>query len=330
MTTKSHHQGDLPWQHIKHQWPVIRTIGQAMTSGLKSKDQSAPTFPMAEITETIPPRPRSLVHDFIRHVGGNPEAYAGQVPFHMFPQWSIPIGFRGTAHLPFDFKKIINLGVKAQINGMLRQEEPLLLRSQILGITDTGKRAFVTTRFVSETATVPEALVCEFKAMLPSRGLPSYMAPPSAATPTKAGQRPKLSRLRVPYDSEALGTLTVSKTAGLSFAMLTGDFNPLHWLAPYARMIGFATPILHGYASMSYAIEMIIRERFAGDPAGIKSLQVDFANPLPLPAKVGLYWQPDGRFYLGAAQGGKAFLVGAVNQPTDLTPTSTQQKENLP
>ena len=43
----------------------------------------------------------------------------------------------------------------------------------------------------------------------------------------------------------------------LDFAKLTGDFNPIHWVPAYARASGFRSCILHGFATMSYAMEAI-------------------------------------------------------------------------
>ena len=51
----------------------------------------------------------------------------------------------------------------------------------------------------------------------------------------------------------------VESRAGLEFAFLTGDFNPVHWVRRYARAAGFASPILHGFAMMARTMESLGR-----------------------------------------------------------------------
>ena len=55
---------------------------------------------------------------------------------------------------------------------------------------------------------------------------------------------------RVPGDARELSFWNLSASAGLEFAKLTGDFNPIHWVPAYARASGFRNVILHGFATM--------------------------------------------------------------------------------
>jgi acyl dehydratase len=115
----------------------------------------------------------------------------------------------------------------------------------------------------------------------------------------------------VPPSARELGRLSLDRNAGLDFALLTGDFNPVHWLAPYARTLGYEGAILHGFASMAYAFETLQRELFAGATDAIRVVDVRFVRPLVLPAAVGVY--VDGNeFFLGAL-GEPAFLTGSYS-----------------
>ena len=88
----------LPTKHIIHQRAVIASLGgtalSAVIAGLRKKNgktAAAPATPGPEIRQTLPPRPASLVRDYIKHVGGDPSAYKGVLPPHLFPQWGFPL-----------------------------------------------------------------------------------------------------------------------------------------------------------------------------------------------------------------------------------------------
>ncbi|MBW2463867.1 MAG: hypothetical protein JRH11_19610, partial [Deltaproteobacteria bacterium] len=111
--------------------------------------------------------------------------------------------------------------------------------------------------------------------------------------------------------------------AGLDFAKLTGDFNPIHWIPGAARATGFRNVILHGFGTMSRAWEGVIRNVYAGDPSRITEWDCRFTRPLVLPKKVGLYLHDSPNadspndehgVYVGDAAGGPAYLVGTYSQ----------------
>ena len=106
-----------------------------------------------------------------------------------------------------------------------------------------------------------------------------------------------------------------ARRAGLAFALLTGDFNPVHWVGAYARAAGFATPILHGFAMMARVHEGLARALFAGASDRIRVIDVRFKRPLVLGRgrEVGLYQDSvDARtFYLSDAPGVRPYLVGS-------------------
>src|SRR5688572_23840617 len=123
------------------------------------------------------------------------------------------------------------------------------------------------------------------------------------------GDKKKPEPERVPLDAEELARWKIPSNAGLAFAMLTGDFNPVHWVPPYARAFGFRNTILHGFSTMARAMEGLQRTLFAGSVRAIRVLDVKFTKPLVLPAKVGLYVKGES-LWVGDAPGGPAYLVG--------------------
>ena len=67
-------------KHVFSQGPVLKVLASTAVSALRqrlSKESVAtvlPQLPTAELIKTIPPRPKDLVRDYIRHVGGEPSA----------------------------------------------------------------------------------------------------------------------------------------------------------------------------------------------------------------------------------------------------------------
>jgi acyl dehydratase len=126
---------------------------------------------------------------------------------------------------------------------------------------------------------------------------------------------PRREPPRVPTGAQEVGRLRLSARAGLDFALLTGDFNPIHWIPLAARAAGFKRPILHGFGTLACAVEALTRNRLAGRTDRIDSVDVRFLKPLVLPAKVGVYVEPgqDGTHNLavGVAPGGPAFMLGS-------------------
>ncbi|WP_373925031.1 MaoC/PaaZ C-terminal domain-containing protein [Duganella vulcania] len=64
---------------------------------------------------------------------------------------------------------------------------------------------------------------------------------------------------------------------GLRFALLTGDFNPIHWCGPLARRSLFGGLVLHDFGSLARSIETLA-------PGSYTELDVRFLRPVALPS----------------------------------------------
>ncbi len=304
----------LPTKHIRSQGPVLATLGRTVfTAAMRKVTGKVPPelgpLPGVELRTELPPRPRDLVRDYVRFCGGDPGRYKHVLPAHLWPQWGFPLAAQTLAAIPYPIFKVLNGGCRVEINGELPIDEPLEVRAQLVSIDDDGRRAVLEQRVVTGTPSAPDAVVATLYAIVPLGG--------SETKPKlKTGAKPK-TKARVPADATELGRWKLAANAGLSFAMLTGDFNPVHWVPSYARAFGFRNTILHGFATMAKAWEGLVRSRYAGDPSRLRSFDVQFTKPLTLPAKVGLYLRPGLRpgqdhdkVWVGPAPGGSAYLVG--------------------
>ncbi|MEQ1508614.1 MAG: MaoC/PaaZ C-terminal domain-containing protein, partial [Myxococcota bacterium] len=247
-----------------------------------------------------------LVADYVRHLGGDPSWYRGAVPAHLFPQWGFPLLARTLRAIPYDLRKVLNGGCRIELHRPLPANEPLALEACLETIDDNGSRAVIQNHLVTGTRSAPHAV-------------DAWMY---AVVPLKRGDGKK-ERPTVPLDARELGWWSISAADAVDFAVLTGDFNPVHWLRPYARAAGFRRTILHGFATLGRAIEALNRNRFAGDVSRLAVIDVKFVRPVLLPADVGLYLVPSasgpagGSLYVGAGPGAPAVLTGTFEERTD-------------
>lgn len=297
----------LPTKHIRHQLPVIASLGGTAFAALrqslfKPKDAQPFQTPSAEIRRTLLPRPEELVKDYVRNVGGDPSAYRGVLPAHLFPQWGFPLAARTLEGIPYPMARVMNGGCRLEINAPLPANEPLIVTARLEDIDESAKRAVLHQRVVTGTASQPEAVVGHLYAIVPLGG--DKQREKGAPRPPREAKE----TARVPDDATELAYWKIRADAGLAFAMLTGDFNPVHWVPRYARLLGFKSTILHGFATMARAIEGLNRGLFAGDVRRIRTFDCKFMRPLLLPNRVGLYVSGN-RAFVGDAPGGSAYLV---------------------
>ncbi len=299
----------VPRRYILHQAPVIAALGQTVLSTIYRKATgaapSAQAFPGPELTKTIQPRPKDLVRHYIKHVGGSPSAYKGRLPAHLFPQWGFPLATQTLVGVDYPLQKVLNAGCRMEINAPLPDNEPLKVSARLESIDDNGRRALIHQRVVTGTASEPEALVGHMYVLVPLGGGKDKSKKGNGAPKKK--KEPQ----RVPADARELGRWRLGASAGLEFAKLTGDFNPVHWVRPYARAFGFKNCILHGFSTMARAMEGLNQGLLSGVSDRINMLDVSFTSPLVLPAKVGLYLHDDNRIFVGDAPGGRAYLSGS-------------------
>jgi hypothetical protein len=192
----------------------------------------------------------------------------------------------------------MNAGCHLESRAPLPAGEPLLVRARIEAIDDDGRRAIITQRIVTGTRSAPDAVIADLRAFVPLAKKDGASASPPKARPT------------VPLGVREIAFGRIRSNAGLDFAKLTGDFNPIHWLPAYAHASGFRSCILHGFSTLARAIEALNRSRFAGDAMALKRIDARFSRPLTLPGAVGVYVDAGKGIWVGDAPGGGAYLEG--------------------
>jgi acyl dehydratase len=314
-----------------HIFSQRRVIGALMGTVARSawrarpgaRPATLPALPGPELTERVVSPSPELVRDYARFLGASAESFrsSATVPAHLFPQWTFPIAARVLRGLPYDLTRILNAGCRLQMNASVPAASPLTVRAQLVEVRDDGRRALLHQRVVTDTPSYAGALVADLYAVAPA-------GPSRTSSRSRQSERSDRDSAAVPADAREIGRFHVSPRAGLAFALLTGDFNPVHWVAPFARASGFSTPILHGFAMMARALDGLERALYAGATDRIAAIDVKFKRPLVLGhgTDLGLYLdraQP-ACFYLANAPGVRPYVSGCFEtrqeeiQPTRL------------
>ena len=301
----------VPLQHVRHQGRVLASLGATVIDAARKRMGLRPlaseAVPGSEMVARVSPPPAGLVRDYVRFVGGDPDAYRKRLPPHLFPQWAFPLAARTLRGLPHSLLQVMNAGCRLQVNEPLPAGEPLVVRARLCGVEDDGRRAVLHQQLVTGTERVPDAVVADLFAVVPSvAGGNGH-----SGSAEGAGRSPRngSSKPRVPDEARELAFWKLSRDAGLRFALYTGDFNPIHWVRPYARAFGHRSTILHGFCTLARTWEGLGRTVYARDPGGLEVLDVRFTRPLVLPARVGLYVHGS-EVAVGDAAGGPAYLQG--------------------
>jgi hypothetical protein len=276
--------------YIRHQLPVIGAFARIAASRPQKGSQSQ----AKQVSATLPPRPAELVADYLRHVGANPAAYGKTLPPHLFPQWGFALMTKTLLGMPYDMKKVLNGGASYTVNRPIPINEALEVTARLNSVEETDSKVLFEQSLVTGTKSAPDALTCTVWAIIPKKG----------------GKKGKSERPVVPEDAREVGCLRLGANIGLDFAMLTGDFNPIHWIAWYARMAGFKNTINHGFSTMARTIEAINRTLWGGQPFQMKSFSCRFLSPLVLPATAFVFVDSHNRVYTAPARNATPYLMG--------------------
>ncbi len=303
-------------KYLLKQGSALAALGEAALTAAVQSVRGVPsgtvTTPGPELYTVVPPRDAGMVRDYVRHVGGSPSAYKRSLPVHLFPQWAFGLASKTLRGIPYPLSAVMNGGCRLEVFQSLPNNEPLHVRARLESIDDNGRRAVLHQRIVIGTPSTPDALIAHMYPIIPLR------KKGGSSDRSKKKERP-----RVPDHAREVAFWRLRADAGLDFAKLTGDFNPIHWVPLYARMFGFRNTILHGFSTMARTMESLHQNLFAGS-AMIREWDVRFTRPLVLPARVGVYVVHPNEVYVGDAPGGPAYLTGTFSTEVP-SPSTTKE-----
>lgn len=206
--------------------------------------------------------------------------------------------------LPYPPVKVINAGFRLQVRQAIPVGQRLTVTAQLLSVEQTERRADIT--ILVETAAVGEetALRAELLVMVPFKRKST-----DAARPRVHREPP-----RVPVGARQLSSKRLRRDAGLEFAELTGDFNPIHWVPAYARAMRFPNVVLHGFGTSALVFDAVASALLSGRFRRVHELEVRFEKPVVLPSRVAVFLtdrrEPNEfELMVGKVEGGPALVT---------------------
>lgn len=248
---------------LRHQGPMLATLGRAALSAFRTPDGPPPATPGPILEATVAAPPDDLVDAYAAWSGAPSDRWGGELPPHLFPQWGFPLIAGTLVGLPWRLDKVLNQGCRVDVRAPLRRGLPLRLRAQLVEATDEGHRIRLVQRLWTGTEESPEALECDVIAVIP--------------TGRRAGERARRSEDESAWTT--VGGFRADRRDGWRFGVLTGDLNPIHWIGPYAKLAGFPRQILHGFGSLARSWEIL------ANSGPVQGIDVRFTRPLVLPAR---------------------------------------------
>lgn len=118
------------------------------------------------------------------------------------------------------------------------------------------------------------------------RAVPKYLMRISAPHVARRGRLRPDSAVRFDHSMDVLDRVVINADLGRRYALVSGDFNPIHLWPFSARMMGFKHPIAHGMWSLarSYSLVNDATEMHYSHP--VHQWRAQFYRPLPLPGQM--------------------------------------------
>jgi acyl dehydratase len=216
------------------------------------------------LTATIPALDDGLVSAYADWSGASGR-YPDHIPAHMFCQWGLPLAIQVIEQTRYDITTIINQGLSMRVHGELPRGVPLLVRAEMVSVEEQGGRANLVTRVVTGTEARPR---------LVETLLHSTFILASGRARNSLNRAPRLAGA----NWLSAGQWRADPDDGLNFAVLTGDFNPIHWVESAGKKSPFGTTVLQGMGAFARSFETLRADQ------PIREIEVQFQRPVLLPS----------------------------------------------
>ncbi|CBL44760.1 hypothetical protein HDN1F_11770 [gamma proteobacterium HdN1] len=206
-----------------------------------------------------------LVRNYLEWVQAPATGLILTVPAHMFSQWSLPLAMK-LLLTQARLTQLVNVGCEIKSFAAIRPGEKLYLSAEIVNVEENEQRKALSVHVVTRNRRKKIAIDALLHCIVPKQALPDS---------SKA-------RIAPARQWETAGAWAVDSQDGLRFALLTGDFNPVHWANYAARHSPFGQKILHGFASLSLSWAAL--EAREGARHSVRQISARFVRPVPLPS----------------------------------------------
>jgi hypothetical protein len=250
--------------HLPKQGRTLGAFAMALSPFAKAAD-SAPTQNLK--------LSNSLVNDFILWSGGTPSDWGNQVPPTLFPYWTMPALVTCIRGRGLRLSKLLNGGCTIQQFMPIPADEQLCLETWFKGIENGSSYDLISIGSRTKSTDGQLLLETEVRFILPKR--------------VSKDKNRSSKHVERPMDIARIATLEARANDGFTFACLTGDFNPIHWVPSIAKLSGFAGCIQHGFGTLAKSYEHLLKTDKLTRSSCL--LKVDFKRTVPLPSTASLF-----------------------------------------
>lgn len=249
---------------VRYQTAALKGLGRvAWRTLLPAAGAGLPADQVAPISRVIPAPADALVDSYVAWCGAGGR-YRDTLPPHMMSQWGIPLVTELMLQTVYPLAQVINQGVTLTVRGDLPRGQPLHLRAAVHSVEEDEGRARVSVAVTTGTAAAPDLVEAVLHMIfIKARHQKRQGSQAAAETPAWA----------------VAGQWQADGQDGFRFAVLTGDFNPIHWIGLAGRFSAFKQKVLHGFG-------MFVRSYERLDTRGLSAIDVRFLRPVPLPSNL--------------------------------------------
>lgn len=251
---------------IRHQGPMIRAWSRVYARSLLPfmKQEANPQRFRAQ-SAVVPVLDDELVTAYVDWSGASGR-YPDTIPPHMFCQWGMPLALSVVEQSRYDVTSIINQGLSMRVRGELPRGVELQASADLVSMEERSGRANLSIRIITGTAGRPNLVetILHTTFILQASGGRQGLTRGFRAAPG------------VKWESS--GSWQACPDDGLDFAVLTGDFNPIHWVESAGKNSPFGSTVLQGMGAFARSYECLSQH------GRVKEIEVQFQRPVLLPS----------------------------------------------
>lgn len=217
-----------------------------------------------EQTLTAAPASDKLLSHYLTWAGASTERYTGYLPPHFFAKYGMALVAKLTSMVPHNLASVLNQGTRYRVKRLIPSGEKILMRGKLMECTDDGRRVRIHVRITVGWSAEPDAMTVDnYVAVMHGK-------PDKATTPKRSANE---------HDYETIGHWSADRDDGKRFAILTGDFNPIHTMEIVGNHSPFRACILQAYGGVARSWEALAN---AGH-GNITDFDVKYVKPNRLP-----------------------------------------------
>ncbi len=257
----------IPLGLIRYQTPMIRAWSRVYAKAVLPFGRNARNPERFKTRRTMVAAPaEALVQAYADWCGpGVAQRYRHSLPPHMFCQWGLSLAIEVIEQSRYNVADIINQGVSMRTFGELPRGEALRVAARLTHMEEIDGRANLSISIITGTKARPRLV----EAVLHTTFLLPGNRRPGVVKPFRAGSGAQWTRV---------GQWQALVDDGLRFALLTGDFNPIHWVDSVGRKSPFGQTVLQGLGMFARSYEQLVTA------LPIREIDVRFQRPVLLPS----------------------------------------------